>query len=123
MLGSLGAGSLVWAMCAVFVARDPTQIVAAVGSLAISGIAGVALFVLRVSRGTESSDSAAGRTVVVVAARGAAPFSSVAIEGGGLVHAHLAVGLAVGLAGGLASPPKLAVFVIGASPAGDLEPE
>lgn len=103
-----------WAMCAVFVAHDPAQIVAAVGSLGISGIAGVALFVLRVSRGTESSDSAAGRTVVVVAARGAAPFSSVAIEGG-LVHAHLAVGLA--------SPPKLAVFVIGASPAGDLEPE
>ena len=122
MLGLLGAGSLVWAMCAVFVAHDPAQIVAAIGSLGISGIAGVALFVLRVSRGTESSDSAAGRTVVVVAARGAAPFSSVAIEGG-LVHAHLAVGLAVGLAGGLASPPKLAVFVIGASPAGDLEPE
>ena len=127
MLCLLGAGSLVWAMCAVFVAHDPAQIVAAVGSLGISGIAGVALFVVRVSRGTESSDSAAGRTVVVVAARGAAPFSSVAIEGG-LVHAHLAVGLAVGLAGGLAvpsgaSPPKLAVFVIGASPAGDLEPE
>ena len=121
LLCLLGAGSLVWAMCAVFVAHDPAQIVAAVGSLGISGIAGVALFVLRVSRGTESSDSAAGRTVVVVAARGAAPFSSVAIERG-LVHAHLAVGLAASGASG-ASPPKLAVFVIGASPAGDLEPE
>jgi hypothetical protein len=47
MLGSLGAGSLVWALCAVFVERDPTQVVAAVGCLAISGIAATALFVMR----------------------------------------------------------------------------
>jgi hypothetical protein len=141
LLGSLGAGSLVWAMCAVFVARDPTQVVAAVGSLAISGIAGVALFVVRVSRGTGarvtgSPDSApagltgltglTGATVVtvVVAARGAVPLSSVAIEGS-FFHAHLAVGLTgpVGPAG--ASPPKLAVFVFradGADGASDLEP-
>jgi len=137
VLGSLGAGSLVWAMCAVFVAHDPTQIVAAVGSLAISGIAGVALLVVRVTRGTPSDSARStvltglagitgltgltGPTVVtvVVAARGVVPVSSVAIEGG-CVHAHLAVGLAgpVGPVG--ASPPKLAVFVFRSS---DLEPE
>ena len=50
LLGAIGAGSLVWAMCAVFVERDPTQIVAAVGLLAISGIAGTAIFVIRLSR-------------------------------------------------------------------------
>lgn len=50
LLGAIGAGSLVWAMCAVFVERDPTQIVAAVGLLAISGIAGTALFVIRLAR-------------------------------------------------------------------------
>jgi len=114
---SLGAGSLVWAMCAVFVAHDPTQVVAAVGSLAISGIAGVALFVLRVSRGTGarvtgSPDSPA--TVVVVAP---APLSSVAIEGG-FFHAHLAFGLAAG-----PSPPKLAIFVFRGVDGSDLEPE
>lgn len=94
VIGSIGAGSLVWAMCAVFVQHDPTQIVAAVGSLAISGIAGVALFVIRVSR------SGIAPTKIVVAPR-AAPFASVEIDGK-LVDAHVAVG---------ASPPKLAVFV------------
>jgi hypothetical protein len=96
LLGSIGAGSLVWAMCAVFVARDPTQIVAAVGSLAISGIAGVSLFVVRVSRA-----GVAPTKVIVVSPR--APFASVEI-GRGFVHAHIAVG---------ASPPKLAVFIQG----------
>jgi hypothetical protein len=95
VLFSIGAGSLVWAMCAVFVAHDPTQIVAAVGSLAISGIAGVALFVVRVSRGP-----GAAPTKVIVVAPSAAPFASVEIDGG-FVHAHIAVGT---------SPPKLAVF-------------
>ena len=88
MLGSLGAGSLVWAFCAVFVERDPTQVVAAVGSLAISGIAATALFVMRLSRITSVSP----RTADVGA-------QCVSIDG--VVHAHIAVG---------ASPPKLAVF-------------
>jgi hypothetical protein len=105
-LGSLGAGSLVWAMCAVFVTRDPTQIVAAVGSLAISGVTGVALFVVRVSTGGGESVHptvpAISPTVVFVAARETGDLqASVAIDGG-FVHAHLAVS---------ASPPKLAVFV------------
>lgn len=96
LLSSIGAGSLVWAMCAVFVAHDPTQIVAAVGSLAISGIAGVALFVVRVSRTGVSPTR-----VIVVSPRAA--FTSVEIDGE-FVHAHIAVG---------ASPPKLAVFIPG----------
>lgn len=79
-----------WALSAVFVERDPTQIVAAVGSLAISGIATAALFVMHVSR----TPSVAPRTVEV-----GAHCASVAIDG--ILHAHIAVG---------ASPPKLAVF-------------
>ena len=134
LLGLLGAGSLVWAMCAVFVAHDPAQIVAAVGSLGISGIAGVALFVCRLGRISRvTAGSASAPTVVVVAPRRAREareaahlVGCVAIEGG-LVHAHLAVCLAVGPSGASgaigASPPKLAVFVFRASPAGDLEPE
>jgi choline-glycine betaine transporter len=96
LLGSIGAGSLVWAMCAVFVAHDPTQTVAAVGSLAISGIAGVSLFVVRVSRAGVDPTK-----VIVVSPR--APFASVELDRG-FVHAHIAVGT---------SPPKLAIFTEG----------
>ena len=84
---ALGLGSAVWAMCAVFVSQDPTQIVAAVGFLALSAIAGTALFVLSVSR-----------AILPVAAR--APVATVAVDR--FVHAHIALG---------SSPPKLALFV------------
>jgi hypothetical protein len=87
VLGSLGAGSLVWALCAVFVERDPTQVVAAVGSLAICGIAGAALFWIRQSR------------ITSVAPRTADDCTSVTVDD--IVHVHVAVG---------ESPPKLAVF-------------
>ena len=75
-------------MCAVLVSHDPTQIVAAVGLLALSAIAGTALFVLSVSR-------------AILPVADGAPVATVAVDR--LVHAHIALG---------SSPPKLALFVV-----------